>query len=95
MSEAARMWAETSFNIFYLIVVWWLVITMWRRREVVAPADRRTADLLMWAFAWLGLGDIGHVGFRVVAFAMGGFDVSVNFSATACCWRRWAHLQQR
>ena len=79
MSEAARMWTETSFNIFYLIVVWWLVIVMWRRREVVAPADRRTADLLMWAFAWLGLGDIGHVGFRVVAYAMGGLDVSVNF----------------
>ena len=78
MSGTARLWAETSFNIFYLIVVWWLVITMWRRREVVAPADRRTADLLMWAFAFLGFGDIGHVGFRVVAFAMGGFDVSVN-----------------
>ena len=79
MSEAARMWTETSFNIFYLIVVWWLVIVMWRRREAVAPGDRRTADLLMWAFAFLGFGDIGHVGFRVVAYALGGLDVSVNF----------------
>jgi hypothetical protein len=78
MTGAARLWAETSFNIFYLIVVWWLVIVMWRRRDVVAPADRRTASLLMWAFAFLGFGDIGHVGFRVVAFALGGFDVSVN-----------------
>jgi len=78
MSVTARVWTETSFNIVYLIVVWWLVIAMWRRREAVVPGDRRTAGLLMWAFAFLGLGDIGHVGFRVVAYALGGFDVPVN-----------------
>jgi hypothetical protein len=78
MPETARIWTETSFNIFYLIVIWWVVIAMYRRRHLVAPADRRTADLIMWAFAFLGLGDIGHVGFRVVAFAMGGLDTTVT-----------------
>jgi hypothetical protein len=51
---------------------------MWWRRELVAQRDRRTADLVMRAFAFLGFGDIGHVGFRVVAFAMGGLDATVN-----------------
>jgi len=82
MSETARLWTEISFIISYLIVIWWLVITMWRRRELVEPHDRRTADLIMWAFAFLGFGDIGHVGFRVVAYAMGGLDATVNVFGT-------------
>jgi hypothetical protein len=77
MSETARLWTEISFNISYLIVIWWLVISMWRRRELVEPRDRRTADLQMWAFAFLGFGDIGHVGFKVLAYAMGS-HVTVN-----------------
>ena len=82
MSETARLWTEISFNIFYLIVIWWLVIAMWLRREHVAEQDRRTADLIMWAFAFLGFGDIGHVGFRVVAYTMGGLDATVNVFGT-------------
>ena len=78
MSETARLWTEISFNISYLIVIWWLVIAMWLRRELVEPRDRRTADLIMWAFAFLGFGDIGHVGFRVLAYAMGGLDATVT-----------------
>ena len=78
MSETARLWTEISFNIVYLLVIWWLVISMWQRREFVAQRDLRTADRIMWAFAFLGFGDIGHVGFRVVAFAMGGLDVPVT-----------------
>ncbi len=87
MSETTRIWTETSFNIVYLVVIWWLVITMWRRREFVAQSDLRTADLIMWAFAFLGFGDIGHVGFRVIAFAMGGLDVPVTIfgKQTAAC----------
>ncbi|HUT83343.1 MAG TPA: hypothetical protein VMX95_01735 [Thermodesulfobacteriota bacterium] len=82
MSETARLWTEIMFNIGYLIVVWWLVIAMWLRREHVAEQDRRTADLIMWAFAFLGFGDIGHVGFRVVAYTMGGLDATVNVFGT-------------
>mgnify|MGYP000569069809 CR=1 FL=1 len=78
MSETTRILTETVFNIAYLAVIWWLVITMWRHRVFVAPRDLRTADRIMWAFAFLGFGDIGHVGFRVVSFAMGGLDVPVT-----------------
>lgn len=78
MSETARIWIETPFNIIYLIIVWWLVIVMYNRRSLPAESDRRTASLIIWAFFFLGLGDIGHVGFRVVAFALGGLDATVT-----------------
>jgi hypothetical protein len=79
MSETARMWAEISFNVCYLIAVWGLVIAMARRRYTAGPQDRAAARLVMWAFFLLALGDTGHVGFRVLAYALGdlelGFDV--------------------
>jgi len=70
MPETSRSWTETLFNMAYLIVVWWVVIAMINRRELVDKKDQRVAGLIMWSFFLLGLGDIGHVGFRVVAFAM-------------------------
>ena len=78
MPEAMRLWTETSFNIVYLVVVWWIVLLMFKRRGHVAATERRTAILFMWAFFFLGLGDIGHVGFRLVAFACGGLETSVD-----------------
>jgi hypothetical protein len=78
MPETARIWTETIFNIVYLIVVWWLVIMMYLRRALVPEADRRTAGLIMWAYFLLGLGDIGHVGFRVVAYARDGLGTTVQ-----------------
>ena len=78
MPEASRIWTETVFNICYLIVVWWLVIAMIYRRELVDAKDQRVASLIMWAFFLLGLGDIGHVGFRVVAFSLGGLDAAIG-----------------
>ncbi len=78
MPEASRVWTETIFNIAYLIIVWWLVIAMINRRELVDAKEHRVAGLIMWAFFWLGLGDIGHVGFRVVAYAMGGLNAAMT-----------------
>ncbi len=75
MSETMRMWIEVSFNLTYLIVVWGLVIAMWRNQSRVSPANLPVARRFMWAFALLALGDTGHVGFRVVAYALGGLDV--------------------
>jgi hypothetical protein len=68
------MWVEISFNLAYLAVVWSLVIAMWHRRPLVAPEDRRVASLFLGAFALLALGDTGHVGFRVLAYALGGLE---------------------
>ena len=78
MSEAVQMWTEISFNVAYLIVVWALVGTMARRQARVAPADQRVARLVKWAFALLALGDTGHVGFRVLAYAQGNLEAEIN-----------------
>ncbi len=74
LSESLQVWTEIVFNLAYLIVVWGLVIVMVRRRADVAPEDERVARLVRWAFALLALGDTGHVGLRVLAYAAGGLD---------------------
>jgi hypothetical protein len=74
MPESARMWVEIAFNVTYLIVVWTLVVMMIRRLPAVAAEDRPVAVRFAWAFGLLALGDTGHVGFRVVAYALGGLE---------------------
>jgi hypothetical protein len=72
------MWVEVSFNVTYLIVVWGLVVVMTLQRDRVAPQDQKVARLVRWAFALLALGDTGHVGFRVVAYATGDLEATIN-----------------
>ncbi|GAB4575630.1 MAG: hypothetical protein Kow0077_28060 [Anaerolineae bacterium] len=74
MSETMRMWTEIGFNVLYLVAIWWLVFRMVRQRGQVPPQNQRLAALLIGAFALLALGDTGHVGFRVLAYAMGGLE---------------------
>jgi hypothetical protein len=78
MSEDMRMWVEISFNIAYLAAVWWLVAAMVRRRDQVPVTEQPVARPFLWAFALLALGDTGHVGFRVLAYALG--DLEKTFS---------------
>lgn len=78
MSETMRMWTEIGFNLSYLVVVWGLVITMWVRREEVPPAHWPVVRLFIAAFALLALGDTGHVGFRVWAYALGDLEATVR-----------------
>lgn len=78
MSESMRMWVEIGFNLIYLVVVWGLVAVMIHKREVVAPQDQKAARLVIWAFGLLALGDTGHVGFRVLAYALGGLETQIN-----------------
>jgi hypothetical protein len=77
MSESVRMWMEITFNIAYLVVVWGLVIAMFIRRRGVEPENRPVASLVMKAFALLAIGDTGHVGFRVLAYALGDLQASI------------------
>ena len=72
------MWTEVIFNVAYLIAVWGLVAAMARRRSTVAPNDRTVAQLAMWAFFLLALGDSGHVGFRVLAYARGDLGLKLT-----------------
>ena len=78
MSESTLIWIEIAFNVLYLVVIWVLVIAMTVNRERVAPQNRRVADLARWMFFLLALGDTGHVGFRVLAYAQGGLDATIT-----------------
>ncbi|MGW8251896.1 MAG: hypothetical protein ACWGO1_14740 [Anaerolineales bacterium] len=78
MSDSMLMWVEIGFNITYLIVVWGLVGVMIARRRQVAVEDWPAARLVIWAFALLALGDTGHVGFRVLAYALGSLEAQVS-----------------
>ena len=76
MPEETRVLVEIIFNVGYLITVWGLVIWMALRRSSVAAENRALAKRVLWAFALLALGDTGHVGFRVVAYARGGLEAN-------------------
>ncbi len=78
MSEQLRMWVEIIFNISYLVVVWGLVLVMWLRRNELEASDRRLANLAVAAFGLLALGDTGHVGFRVWAYALGSLESQIQ-----------------
>ena len=71
MSLSASVWMEIIFDLSYLAVVWVLVALMIRGRDRVPAADWPVAKRVIWAFALLALGDSGHVGFRVIAYALG------------------------
>jgi hypothetical protein len=78
MSESARMWMEIVFNVAYLSVVWTLVIAMWRDRHQVSPCDGPISRLFFSAFLLLVLGDSGHLGFRLWAYALGDIEAHVG-----------------
>jgi hypothetical protein len=78
MSESLRMWIEIIFNLSYLVVIWSLVALIVARRKTLILRRRRLADLTAIAFALLALGDTGHVGFRVWAYALGGLESQVR-----------------
>lgn len=74
MSEELRMYVEVGFNVIYLIVVWTMTGIMSLHMSKVSVKNRKSANLFRWAFLLLALGDTGHVGFRVAAYAMGGLE---------------------
>lgn len=76
MSEELRMWVEVIFNIAYLLVIWGIVVVMAVKQNQVTPQNRSLAKCVIWAFALLALGDSGHVGFRVIAYARGGLEAN-------------------
>jgi hypothetical protein len=76
MNELMRTWVEIGFNITYLMVVWFMVVLMVIQRELVAEVDRPIVWRVMAAFGLLALGDTGHVGLRVVAYARGGLEAN-------------------
>jgi hypothetical protein len=76
MSESMLMWMEIGFNVAYLIVIWGLVIAMLRRQPDVPAQNQKLTQYFIYAFGLLALGDTGHVGFRVMAYALGNMDTT-------------------
>ena len=74
MSASLSIIFEIGFNVLYLIVVWAMVYLMIRRLPEVSPENYPVANRFRWAFFLLALGDTGHVGFRVLAYARGGLE---------------------
>lgn len=78
MDETARMWVEILFNLAYLVAIYWLVVIMFRQRPRLNASQQHMITPIIWAFFLLALGDTGHVGFRVLAYALGGLEQQVN-----------------
>lgn len=74
MNESLITWFEIGFNLIYLAAIWYLVALMSFSMSSVSSKDRQAADLVRLAFILLAAGDTGHVGFRVLAYALGGLD---------------------
>ncbi|MDC0558836.1 hypothetical protein OAO42_00340 [Candidatus Izimaplasma bacterium] len=74
MSDAMLMWLEISFDMLYLITVWILVVYMWKKKNNLSETNKKTGMLFILSFLLLAVGDTGHVGFRVVAYALGGLE---------------------
>jgi hypothetical protein len=88
MSVELRMYVEIGFNLLYLVVVWTMTMIMTMQMKEVSGEDYKIANLFRWAFFLLALGDTGHVGFRVAAYALGGLEqnsllVGIGALATA------------
>lgn len=78
MSETLRITVEIGFNILYLIGIWWIVAKMFGNKSRVPIEDTQIAVYFRWAFLLLAVGDTGHVGFRVWAYALGGLEQTIT-----------------
>ena len=79
MNNPYSIISEIIFNISYITILWYLVIQMSRKMETVQPKNIKTAKLILLAFTLLAIGDTGHVGFRVIAYALGGLQTTISF----------------
>jgi len=72
------MYSELIFNVLYLALIWWLVIRMMLKQKLLSEDGSRIPKYFYYAFLLLAIGDTGHVGFRVVAYMMGGLESTIN-----------------
>jgi len=73
MSYRLMLWLQLGFCCFYLLSVWYLVISMIIKRELSAK-DRSTARWVLLAFAFLALGDTPHIGLKLLGSALGNLQ---------------------
>jgi len=73
---------EILFNVAYLIIIWSIVGKMLSQYGKVSINDKPVANRLMIGFMLLALGDTGHVGFRVLAYAIGGLESKLSIAGS-------------
>lgn len=76
MSESMLITVEVIFNVLYLMTVWIFVAFMFVKRGNVLDENKKLSKLFILCFLLLAMGDTGHVGFRVVAYATGGLEAN-------------------
>ena len=69
---------ETTFNVIYLIYICIIVILMSKNMNNVSQKEIATAKRIRLAFIALFIGDLGHVGARLIAL----FSVDVDLNNT-------------
>ena len=74
MSANLLLWFEIIFDVLYLAAIWTIVVYMFMKRDILSEKNKSIGLLFLLAFFLLALGDTGHVGFRVVAYANGGLE---------------------
>lgn len=76
MTDDMQILMEITFNIFYLAFIWLIVILMSLKMENIETRDLSLAQRFRLALLLLGIGDTGHVGFRVIAYFSGGLEAN-------------------
>ncbi len=67
---------EIGFNILYLLTIYLIVFLMFRKYRSQKFINTPGSRSFLAAFLLLAIGDTGHVGFRLVAFARGGLETN-------------------
>jgi len=67
---------EMTFDMLYLIIIYFLVIKMFMSFKTEAPMNKTVCPLFIAAFVLLAVGDTGHVGFRLIAYLRGGLEAN-------------------
>ena len=78
MALDPQVMMEITFNVIYLIYICVIVILMSKNMKNVDQKEIKTARRIRLAFIALFIGDLGHVGARLIAFFSG--EVEFNYA---------------
>ena len=78
MALEPQVMMETTFNVIYLIYICIIVILMSKNMSKVSQEEVATAKRIRLAFLSLFIGDLGHVGARLIALFSG--DMELNYT---------------
>ena len=76
MESDVQILMEIGFNLCYLLYIWIIVVLMAIKLNGHDYENKTVLNRFLLAFFLLALGDSGHVGFRIIAYINGGFEVN-------------------